>query len=540
MRKFLFVLTFVLLISPNVSFAVSSGVTLTPVDGGQNISSDTASVGGNGIFTLLTGPIISEGAIGNIKSGTIKLTAPDGFEFDTANPATVTVDSSTSNPSTNINHLASGSIITTNTTSSTVSFVVTSQSTSAKNTLTYDSIWVRPTLVATIPSADIVLSSTNSILNLTLPMSVGILSEIEPVTLSSIAISHPADKLLYTVGEPFDITGLEVIGTYTDSSTMIETITESDVTGFDSSVPTTGQVLTITVNGKTVTYTIDIVAPLSTDKYISSFIFTDLSINGDIDENTHSISVFVPYSTDVTTLIPTINIVGKSMSPESGVAQDFTNPVVYTVTAEDDSTQNYTVNVAVLSDLTALKEAITNAQKVYDDAVEGINPGQYPTGSRDVLQSEINNALSINEFSTPTEISVALNDLINAVSFFESLVIKENPVDEEIPVDDSNSGNNDGGNTHKVYPSGSFINPHGNPNIVNIDDNIKKENNIPLATGINNNRNVDNVVVNNDANNTEEVNNIEDINLGASAGDSVDSLGFWDTIRTFLHWIFGF
>ncbi|MEK6753498.1 MAG: hypothetical protein AABZ00_14670, partial [Chloroflexota bacterium] len=59
------------------------------------------------------------------------------------------------------------------------------------------------------------------------------------------------------------------------------------------------------------------------------------------------ITVLVPNGTDVTTLVPTISHTGASVSPNSGVAQDFTNPVIYTVTAEDASTQLYTVTVTV-------------------------------------------------------------------------------------------------------------------------------------------------------------------------------------------------
>ena len=57
-----------------------------------------------------------------------------------------------------------------------------------------------------------------------------------------------------------DISGLVVTGTYSDSSTQVETITSSNITGFNSSAPSTGQVLTITYGGKTTTYTINIIA----------------------------------------------------------------------------------------------------------------------------------------------------------------------------------------------------------------------------------------------------------------------------------------
>jgi hypothetical protein len=72
--------------------------------------------------------------------------------------------------------------------------------------------------------------------------------------------------------------------------------------------------------------------------------FTILGIDGTIETNT--ISLTVPYGTDLTSLAPTITTWGeRDVSPASGVAQDFSSPVVYTVTAADDSTKTYTVTV---------------------------------------------------------------------------------------------------------------------------------------------------------------------------------------------------
>ncbi len=79
-------------------------------------------------------------------------------------------------------------------------------------------------------------------------------------TLESIAITTPATKLIYTVGDSLDISGMVVTGTYSDSSTKTESFTASDITGFDSSAPAVDQVLTVTVGGKTTTYTVTIKA----------------------------------------------------------------------------------------------------------------------------------------------------------------------------------------------------------------------------------------------------------------------------------------
>jgi len=74
----------------------------------------------------------------------------------------------------------------------------------------------------------------------------------------SIAITTPASKLSYKIGEMLDITGLVVTGTYSDGSTKAESIMAANVTGFDSTAPATSQILTITIGGKTASYTIAI------------------------------------------------------------------------------------------------------------------------------------------------------------------------------------------------------------------------------------------------------------------------------------------
>jgi hypothetical protein len=56
----------------------------------------------------------------------------------------------------------------------------------------------------------------------------------------------------------------------------------------------------------------------------------------------------LPYGTDVRALAPQITVSAKaSVSPASGTARDFANPVTYTVTAQDGSAQDYTVTVTV-------------------------------------------------------------------------------------------------------------------------------------------------------------------------------------------------
>ena len=93
-----------------------------------------------------------------------------------------------------------------------------------------------------------------------------------------------------------------------------------------------------------VTYTVIVVkAPASSGKAITSF---KILGNGTVDEETKTVAVTVPFNTNLTALVPTISVSPLAeINPLSGVVQDFTNPVLYPVTAEDFSIQNYTVTV---------------------------------------------------------------------------------------------------------------------------------------------------------------------------------------------------
>ena len=85
----------------------------------------------------------------------------------------------------------------------------------------------------------------------------------------------------------------------------------------------------------------------SAEKAITSFSIEDPAATGVIDGSANTIAVTVPFGTDVTALVPVIEYTGADIDPASGTAQDFTNPVTYTVTAADGSTKEYTVTVSV-------------------------------------------------------------------------------------------------------------------------------------------------------------------------------------------------
>jgi hypothetical protein len=98
-----------------------------------------------------------------------------------------------------------------------------------------------------------------------------------------------------------------------------------------------------TTDATTKDYTVVVTRAANPAKDITSFSFSSPTAIGVI--NGTNIAVTVPSGTNVTALVPTITHSGASINPNSGVAQNFTSPVTYTVTAADGTTKEYTVTV---------------------------------------------------------------------------------------------------------------------------------------------------------------------------------------------------
>lgn len=109
---------------------------------------------------------------------------------------------------------------------------------------------------------------------------------------------------------------------------------------------------TITVtaeSGATKTYTVRFTTAADTRsgaKEITAFTIPHQVGRTVIDQGRHTIAVTMPGGTDVTGLTPAVTVSAHAaVNPASGVAQDFTDSVTYTVTAENGTTQDYTATV---------------------------------------------------------------------------------------------------------------------------------------------------------------------------------------------------
>jgi len=106
--------------------------------------------------------------------------------------------------------------------------------------------------------------------------------------------------------------------------------------------------------------TITEASALRSGKNIVSFTLSQQESPATIDTNTHYVSVTVVYGTDRSSLIPAITVSpGATINPASGVSLNFTNPVAYTVTAENGITQPWVVNVSVAAQPSAQNDILT-------------------------------------------------------------------------------------------------------------------------------------------------------------------------------------
>jgi hypothetical protein len=129
--------------------------------------------------------------------------------------------------------------------------------------------------------------------------------------------------------------------------------------------------LLITLNGcKKDDPTPDPVIPMvSAGKQITFFKAVTPAITGVLDTVNKKITLPVPAGTNVTSIVTDISLAtGYTISPLSGVAQNFTNPVVYTVKCPNNTTTQWTVSVTSLGvtvDQDITQSVTWSADKVY-------------------------------------------------------------------------------------------------------------------------------------------------------------------------------
>lgn len=159
---------------------------------------------------------------------------------------------------------------------------------------------------------------------------------------------------------------------------------------------------------------------LNSEALIQSFVLTEQTGNAVIDNEAGTIEIIVNYGTVVSDLAPVITLSdGATVSPESGVGTDFTNPVTYTVTAENgEDTKEYTVTVAVADPST---EALLLSFVLAEQTGDAIIDNDLGTVSIEVANGTVVTALqptiTISNNATISPLSGAATDFTNPVTY---------------------------------------------------------------------------------------------------------------------------
>jgi len=132
------------------------------------------------------------------------------------------------------------------------------------------------------------------------------------------------------------------------------------------------------------TYSSPVAITITSDRNAITAFTVAGATDSDIDEGAQTITLVVPYGTDVTTLKPTFTVPPFSTVTVGGVAQtsgttvnNFTNPVTYRVTAANGTTRDYvvTVNVTPAENVNTVESISGTA--VSTDADDRAIPGGY-------------------------------------------------------------------------------------------------------------------------------------------------------------------
>lgn len=154
---------------------------------------------------------------------------------------------------------------------------------------------------------------------------------------------------------PYGTNVTALVANFTITGVSIKIGSTIQYSGFYSNDFTSSVIYTvIAADGTTADYTVTVTVALNSAKAITAYSLA--GIPGTIDEPNKTIAVTMPFGTapsTLTTLVATFTTTGASVrvgatTQVSGTtANDFANPVTYTVTADDGSTANYTVTVTI-------------------------------------------------------------------------------------------------------------------------------------------------------------------------------------------------
>ena len=247
-------------------------------------------------------------------------------------------------------------------------------------------------------------------------------------------INETAKTIAVTVPNGTPLTAL--VATFTTTGTGVKvgtTVQTSAATPNDFTSPV---VYTVTAgDASTVNYTVTVTVAQNTAKAITAYSFALYAgATGTINETAKTIAVIVPYGTPLTALVATFTTtgtgvkVGTTVQTSTATPNDFTSPVVYTVTAGDASTVNYTVTVTVSQSIVLglagtfaiLATSAISGSGNHITGDVGLNPGS----AQGIAPSEITGNIHVDDtavINAQASLLAAFNDAVSRSTNAQSL-----------------------------------------------------------------------------------------------------------------------
>ncbi|MCK9340094.1 MAG: GEVED domain-containing protein, partial [Bacteroidales bacterium] len=163
-----------------------------------------------------------------------------------------------------------------------------------------------------------------------------------------------------------------------------------------------------------------VVRQRSSENDILTFTLPDATQPSVIDAENHTVTAEISVSADITAQTPTITVSDyATISPLSGVVQDFTTPVVYTVTAEDASTQEWTVTVTQAVSASSANDivAFTFAHQIGDAVIDTNNHTVNASAEWDYSLTAIAPTITVSDLATITPLSGVAQDFTAPVVY---------------------------------------------------------------------------------------------------------------------------
>ena len=172
-------------------------------------------------------------------------------------------------------------------------------------------------------------------------------------------ITEPAHTIAVTVPSGTAVTAL--VATFTSTGASVKVGTTVQVSGTTPNDFTTSKAYLVTAaDGLTATYTVTVTVASAASKAITAYSLAGVTGTITGAASPFAIAVTMPTGTNVTALVATFTstvaaplTVGGVNQVSGTTANDFTNPVTYTVTAADLTTATYIVTVTFATNPTA-------------------------------------------------------------------------------------------------------------------------------------------------------------------------------------------